>query len=60
MQKASKRSVHYEPEATGKDYCGACRHYEKRKQPQSTCAVVIGVVNRKGWCEEFSRAPADR
>jgi hypothetical protein len=61
MVKASKASVHYTDHAENhKERCALCRHFEGQARTNYTCAVVMGRVKPTGWCEEFSRASADR
>ena len=62
MIKASKASVNYTDHATDKsEQCKVCEHFRQNKRPtEGTCAIVLGRINARGWCEEFKHAPADR
>lgn len=54
MTPMTKRSVHYQAEATDMDHCADCRHFVPARTGQSaSCRIVEGTINPGGWCDQF-------
>jgi hypothetical protein len=51
--KAAKKIVKYQEKPNGAQECDKCLHFE----PPSSCKLVEGKINPKGWCSLFAPKP---
>ena len=50
--KLTKKAVHFEHPAKGKERCRECMHFYTRTE---TCSVVAGEIRPQDWCDHFER-----
>lgn len=46
-----KDEVRYTDKGTDQEHCSICVHYVN----MTTCEIVSGQINPRGWCKKFSR-----
>ena len=53
QQKIAQNLVHYQEKPKGPQECDNCLHFV----PPSSCKMVAGKINAKGWCQLYAPKP---
>jgi hypothetical protein len=53
QKKATQKMVQYQQKPKANQECDECLHFE----PPSSCKMVEGTINPKGWCSLFAVKP---